>query len=88
MLQHTGLRRSDVIPADGGAENQVQLLWPYPRALQRLAAGGHQQLGQRLVGADRPLPDAGALADPLVAGVQKGGEVVVAFPALGQGAAG
>ena len=88
LLNHTRLRRGNIFSPDGRAQNQVQLLWLYSCPLERLLSCDGQQVSQRFIAAQRALADAGALANPLVTGIQKGGQVVVCLAQRRQRASG
>ena len=84
-LDAHGGGREGAIGRGGGADDEIDVDRVDAGAHQRLTRGGDAEIGGQLaVGSDVALRDAGPLLDPLIAGVDHAGQVVVGHDALGQ----
>ena len=78
-------RREGVVGGRGREHDQIEIAAAHAGAAERPLRGADGQIrGQLAVGGDPALADAGALADPLVGGIEPGGQLVIGDDPLGQ----
>ena len=76
--------RERLVTGDRAADHQIQLVRRHAGVVQGLLSSlGGDVTAELVVGADPALADPGALHDPLVAGVNQLGEIVVGHAPIG-----
>src|SRR6185437_11303729 len=74
-----------VVGGGGRQHDQVEVAATHPGAFERPPRRGHREVGgQFAVGGNPALADAGALANPLVGGVEPAGQLIVGDNPLGK----
>ena len=70
-LHHTGHRRREAVGRDRRRDDEVKLLRTAARVGERLACGLFRKRSRALALRNTTFPDAGALYDPFIIGVNK-----------------